>query len=87
MDDGPRRPRNHAGYESSVHSDGYQQVHLERTAPILVGQSGKTAVRGVRSAHAVDEDVDAIPLPVYPLDNGSRAAFLASSTVLNKMSD
>ena len=52
----------HARQQAPVESDGSHQIHVQRLLPVIVRQCGETAVGSVRSADAVDENIDAAPL-------------------------
>ena len=59
VDHSARNASGHPGNECPAQADCRHQVHVDRTASILVRKRRKAAVRRFRSAYAVDEDVDA----------------------------
>ena len=69
MDDHARTLLQHRWKEGAIQSDGGKQVRVERMLPIVIGQRQCTPARRGRTAHVVDQDVDAAETILYRLDD------------------
>jgi hypothetical protein len=64
----------HAGDKSTIKTHCGEQIQIQRLHPVIIGKRKKTAVRFMRAANAVYENIDAAPLGEKLIHNCARTA-------------
>src|SRR5579864_5374811 len=69
MNDDSRLSFDHAGKESAVQADGGEQIHLQYSLPVLVGEHLESACFCFCSADIIYQDVESTPLSLNAIDD------------------